>query len=116
MHGATGTGKTLLAKSLAWELASVYYTTVGSFQGLVPGSSEKKLQALFKVAQCSRPSVIILEDAELELILGSRQKTSSNEDDLSNLRNELSIMMSAYPSVVVVALTTLPDFIDPSFL
>ena len=65
LYGASGTGKSLLAKALANELSGSVKTVVGSqVISKYFGESETKLQAIFTEALSETPCVIIIDEVD----------------------------------------------------
>lgn len=112
-HGSPGTGKSTLALALAAESKlPVYNVSSSHLVDKWVGTSEKNARALFEIAGCNAPSVIVFDEADA--ICGARR--SGSNDGAQRMINELLACMTKYPKVVVIGITNLPWTLDVGFV
>src|SRR4051812_26839537 len=114
LHGPPGTGKTLLAKAVANETNSSFYTIGGpEIMSKYYGESEEKLRNIFEQAEKNAPSIIFID--EIDSIAPKREEVSG-EVERRIVAQLLSAMdgMTSRGKVVVIAATNRVDAIDPA--
>jgi transitional endoplasmic reticulum ATPase len=114
LHGPPGTGKTLLAKAVANETNSTFYTIGGpEIMSKYYGESEEKLRNIFEQAEKSAPSIIFID--EIDSIAPKRDEVSG-EVERRIVAQLLSLMdgMTSRGKVVVIAATNRVNAIDPA--
>ena len=115
LYGPPGTGKSFLAKAVATESASTFFSVsssdlVSKFQG----ESEKLVRALFEVARKRRPSTVFID--EIDSLCSAR---SAGEGDSSKrIKTEFLVQMQGVgkvmDGVLVLGATNDPGGLDPA--
>jgi transitional endoplasmic reticulum ATPase len=114
LHGPPGTGKTLLAKAVANETNSSFYTIGGpEIMSKYHGESEERLRNVFEQAEKNAPSIIFID--EIDSIAPKREEVTG-EVERRIVAQLLSAMdgMTSRGKVVVIAATNRVDAIDPA--
>lgn len=114
LHGPPGTGKTLLAKAIANETNSSFYTIGGpEIMSKYHGESEERLRGVFQQAEKNAPSIIFMD--EIDSIAPKREEVTG-ETERRIVAQLLSLMdgMASRGKVVVIAATNRVDAIDPA--
>ena len=114
LHGPPGTGKTLLAKAVANETNSNFFTIGGpEIMSKYHGESEERLRNIFQEAEKNAPSIIFID--EIDSIAPKREEVSG-EVERRIVAQLLSLMdgMKSRGKVVVIAATNRVDAIDPA--
>jgi transitional endoplasmic reticulum ATPase len=114
LHGPPGTGKTLLAKAVANETQSAFYTIGGpEIMSKFHGQSEENLRDVFEKARQNAPAILFID--EIDSIAPKRDDVSG-EVERRVVAQLLSLMdgLEERGRVVVLAATNRPDSIDPA--
>ena len=117
--GPPGTGKTLLARAIAGEADTPFYTMSGSdFMEMFVGVGASRVRNLFKDAKKKQPAIIFID--ELDSIgrhrgAGLGGGHDEREQTLNQLLSELD-GFEPQESVIVLAATNRPDILDPALL
>lgn len=117
--GPPGTGKTLLARAVAGEADTPFYSMSGSdFMEMFVGVGASRVRNLFKDAKKKQPAIIFID--ELDSIgrhrgAGLGGGHDEREQTLNQLLSELD-GFEPQESVIVIAATNRPDILDPALL
>ena len=117
--GPPGTGKTLLARAIAGEADTPFYSMSGSdFMEMFVGVGASRVRNLFKDAKKKQPAILFID--ELDSIgrhrgAGLGGGHDEREQTLNQLLSELD-GFEPQESVIVIAATNRPDILDPALL
>ena len=117
LHGAPGTGKSLLATAVARESGANLVTLNGPeiFSKWL-GESEEHVRNAFQMARQSAPTVILLDQIDA---MAPRRGVGSSNPAAERVVNQLLIELDSLRGaahVVVVAATNRLDLVDPALL
>ena len=117
LHGASGTGKTMLAKAVASESEANFVSVRGpELLSKWVGESERGIREIFRRARQSSPCVIFFDEIDsIAPIRGMGAETQVTERVVSQLLTELDGMQDMH-GVIVLAATNRADMIDPALL
>lgn len=117
--GASGVGKTLLAKAIAGEAGVPFFSVAGSeFMEMLVGVGSSRARDLFKIAREQEPSLIFID--EIDAI--GRQRgmgIGGGHDEREQTLNQILIEMDGFDertNVIVLAATNRPDMLDPALV
>ncbi len=112
MTGPPGTGKTLLAKAVATETDSSFYSIAGpEIMSKYYGESEKKIREIFDKASKNAPSVIFIDEIDA---IAPKRGEGTDQTEKRVVAQLLALMdgLKSRGQVVVMAATNRPDDID----
>jgi transitional endoplasmic reticulum ATPase len=117
LWGAPGTGKTLIARSIARECkAAFYHVRASDIMSEWFGVSERRVKILFQKASRTRPSIIFFD--ELESLAPNRQAMVLEDGRTTILSSLLSEIDGFEPlkQVTILGATNIPSRLDPALL
>ena len=118
LHGAPGTGKTLLAKAVASETGVNFISVKGpSIISKYIGESEKGIREVFKTAKQASPSIIFFD--EIDAIAPRRGSGIGESNVTERVVSQFLAEMDGIEElkdVVILAATNRLDIIDPALL
>jgi cell division protease FtsH len=120
--GPPGTGKTLMAKAVAGEAQSPFFSISGSeFVEMFVGVGAARVRDLFEQAKKNAPCIIFID--ELDSLGKARSGQSGmggghdeKEQTLNQLLAEMDGFDTATSGVVILAATNRPEILDPALL
>ncbi|QTX02767.1 ATP-dependent Zn protease [Candidatus Phytoplasma luffae] len=117
LSGLPGTGKTLLAKTLAGEAKVPFFAVSGSeFVEMFVGLGASRIRNLFRKAEINAPCIIFID--EIETLARKRGISYGNSEQEQTL-NQLLVELDGFnpnEGVIVIAATNQPDMLDPALL
>lgn len=119
LYGDPGTGKTLLAKSVAGEAGVPFYAMSGSdFVQVYVGVGASRIRQLFKKAKGHGKAVIFIDEIDA---IGKKREGSATggSDERDQTLNALLTEMSGFnekEGIIVMAATNRLDMLDPALL
>ena len=115
--GQPGTGKTLLAKSVAGEAGVPFFSISGSdFVEMYVGVGASRVRDLFGEAKAKAPCIVFID--EIDAV--GRQRGAGlggGHDEREQTLNQLLVEMDGFGTnsgVIVLAATNRPDILDPA--
>lgn len=114
LHGAPGTGKTLLAKAVSSESGSNFVAINGpEVMSKFVGEAEKKIREIFEEAAANAPTVIFID--EIDAIAPKREE-ATGEVERRVVAQILALMdgLKERGKVIVIGATNRPDALDPA--
>src|SRR6476620_6055141 len=119
MVGSPGTGKTLLAKSIAGEAKVPFFSISGSdFVEMFVGVGASRVRDMFENAKKNAPCIIFID--EIDAV--GRQRGAGlggGNDEREQTLNQMLVEMDGFETnlgVIVVAATNRPDILDAALL
>ena len=115
--GQPGTGKTLLAKAIAGEADTPFFSISGSdFVEMFVGVGASRVRDLFLQAKASSPSIIFLDEIDA---VGRMRGTGlgGGHDEREQTLNAILVEMDGFErdaTVIMIAATNRPDVLDPA--
>lgn len=118
LEGSPGTGKTLLAKSIAAECEASFISVASSeFVELFVGMGANKVRQLFENARENRPCIIFID--EIDAVGKKRGQGLTTNDEREQTLNQLLVEMDGFADnegILVMAATNRRDVLDPALL
>jgi len=117
--GAPGTGKTLLARSVAGEAKVPFFHMSGSeFVEMFVGVGASRVRSLFDKAKKSSPCIIFIDEIDA---VGRRRGSGlgGSHDEREQTLNQILVEMDGFEptqNIIVIAATNRPDVLDPALL
>lgn len=119
LYGPPGTGKSFLAKAVASESNSTFFSISSSdLISKWQGESERSVKVLFDLAREHSPSVIFID--EIDSLAGER--TSGEQDSMRRVKTEFLVQMEGVnassntsKSILVLGATNTPWTLDAAF-
>ncbi len=116
LHGAPGSGKTLIARAVAHE-TSAHFVHVNGPEIIDKwyGASEAHLRDLFQEASRNAPAIIFID--EIDALAPKREEMSGDRQVERRVVAQLLALMDGLESrghVIVVAATNIPNTLDPA--
>lgn len=118
--GPPGTGKTLLAKAVAGEAGTPFFSLSGSdFVEMFVGVGAARVRDLFRTAKEKAPCIIFID--EIDAIGRTRGKgmMMGANDERENTLNQLLVEMDGFNTdsgVIIMAATNRPDVLDSALM
>ncbi len=117
--GAPGTGKTLLARSVAGEAKVPFLHMSGSeFVEMFVGVGASRVRSLFEKAKKVAPCIIFIDEIDA---VGRRRGAGlgGSHDEREQTLNQILVEMDGFEptqNIIVIAATNRPDVLDPALL
>ena len=117
--GAPGTGKTLLARSVAGEAKVPFLHMSGSeFVEMFVGVGASRVRSLFEKAKKMAPCIIFIDEIDA---VGRRRGAGlgGSHDEREQTLNQILVEMDGFEptqNIIVIAATNRPDVLDPALL
>ena len=114
--GPPGTGKTMLAKTVAGEANVPFFSMSGSeFVEMFVGMGASKVRDLFKQAKEKAPCIVFID--EIDAIGKKRDGQMGGNDEREQTLNQLLTEMDGFEGntgVIILAATNRPESLDPA--
>jgi len=115
--GPSGTGKTLLAKAMAGEAGTAFYSIAGSeFMEMLVGVGAARVRDLFAQAKKNAPAIIFIDEIDA---IGRMRSVGvmGGHDEREQTLNQILVEMDGFEpntAVLLVAATNRGDLLDPA--
>jgi transitional endoplasmic reticulum ATPase len=113
-YGAPGTGKTLLARSVANEInAQLFYINGPEVVGTFSGETEANLRSIFSEASLNPPAIIFIDELDA---LAPVRRNATTQSDARAVTQLLALMdgLKRAEGVLVIGTTNRVEAIDPA--
>lgn len=117
--GSPGTGKTLMARSVAGEANVPFFHISGSeFVEMFVGVGASRVRSLFQKAKKTNPCIVFIDEIDA---VGRRRGAGlgGSHDEREQTLNQILVEMDGFEptaNVIVIAATNRPDVLDPALL
>ncbi|KAH9507853.1 spermatogenesis associated protein 5 [Bulinus truncatus] len=118
LHGPQGTGKTLLVKTLTFDLGiPTFHLTGADIWSKLFGEAEANLKKLFQMAQDRSPSIVVIDD--FDVLCPKRSQNTTGQQGhrivatLCSIIDNMAMSKTLAP-VVVIGISNKKDDIDPA--
>ena len=117
--GAPGTGKTLLARSVAGEAQVPFFHMSGSeFVEMFVGVGASRVRSLFDKAKKNAPCILFIDEIDA---VGRKRGSGmgGSHDEREQTLNQILVEMDGFEAtqnIIVIAATNRPDVLDPALL
>lgn len=119
LYGEPGSGKTLLARAVAWESSVPFFSVSGSeFMEMLVGMWAAKVRELFGKAKAVGRAIIFIDEIDA---IGKKRGvgyTGGHQEQEQTL-NQILTEMDGFDNktnIIVMAATNRPDILDPALL
>lgn len=115
--GPSGTGKTMLAKAMAGEARTAFYSIAGSeFMEMLVGVGAARVRDLFGQAKKNAPAIIFIDEIDA---IGRMRSVGvmGGHDEREQTLNQILVEMDGFEpntAVLIVAATNRGDLLDPA--
>jgi len=119
LYGASGTGKTLLARAVAHETKAAFIRVVGSeLVHKYIGEGARIVREMFELARERAPSIVFIDELDA---IGARRMDMSTSGDREVHRTLMQLLaeidgFDPRGDVRILAATNRPDILDPALL
>src|SRR3989344_692639 len=119
LMGASGTGKTLLARAVAGEAGVPFFSISGSeFVEMFVGVGASRVRDTFLIAKKAAPSILFIDEIDaIGRVRGSG--IGGGNDEREQTLNQILVEMDGFEpneKVIVMAATNRPDVLDPALV
>lgn len=117
--GPPGTGKTLLAKAVAGEAGTPFFSISGSdFVEMFVGVGASRVRDLFEQAKKNAPCIVFIDEIDA---VGRHRGAGlgGGHDEREQTLNQLLVEMDGFginEGVIILAATNRPDILDPALM
>ena len=117
--GPPGTGKTLLARAVAGEAGSPFFSISGSdFVEMFVGVGASRVRDLFENAKKNSPCIVFIDEIDA---VGRKRGAGhgGGHDEREQTLNQLLVEMDGFgvnEGIIIIAATNRPDILDPALL
>lgn len=119
MVGPPGTGKTLMARAVAGEAGTPFFSISGSeFVEMFVGVGASRVRDLFERAKAEAPAIVFVDEIDA---VGRHRGAGlgGGHDEREQTLNQILVEMDGFEqgtNVIIIAATNRPDILDPALL